>query len=108
MVETSGLRTKKELREKAQSILDSGLGRQDLIATCYSLLLELISRLPDDPLEALLPCPFCGSSAKLRKLVTISDMYDACCENRNCGVSVMTKGGKSKEQVIEIWNTRKS
>lgn len=62
----------------------------------------------------LKPCPFCGSEAKLRKLVEeypadgvhpageYEAWFQVCCDN--CGIEI---GEEYRSDAIEAWNKRK-
>lgn len=56
----------------------------------------------------LLPCPFCGGEAELnRTIVKGRSMYSVSCKHKwDCTIGT-TFLQETKEEAIELWNTRK-
>ena len=52
----------------------------------------------------LKPCPFCGESGALRRI--INDRFVVCCKNGKCYMIVQNDIATTPEKAIEIWNTR--
>ena len=54
----------------------------------------------------LLPCPFCGGEAFVRKNKDLLGTYSAYCGDEDCSISPMVSA-YSREMVVGLWNTRK-
>ena len=55
--------------------------------------------------ETILPCPFCGSEAKLYASGVAPTLVDVCCENIDeCGAQITGENGV--KAVIAAWNRR--
>lgn len=52
----------------------------------------------------LLPCPFCGSEAEMRKTPRIDGYVFVVC--RRCGAAGPGMYGHDEARAVEIWNTR--
>lgn len=64
----------------------------------------------------LKPCPFCGSELAVdaktdEEMEVLSDgcssgYYTVCCDFRTCGCGAASGYRKSKQEAIEVWNSR--
>ena len=65
----------------------------------------------EDPCEStppvLKPCPFCGSEAISESDIPAEGLYAICCESAECPVKPYVVG-KSMQEAVKRWNTRKS
>ena len=61
-------------------------------------------------LEKLKPCPFCGAYPEITHDVFYDmDFWSIGCGNDdNCPVIQVTNDFETKEEAVEVWNTRES
>lgn len=57
--------------------------------------------------EELKPCPFCGGEAKIDSWNSTDGYMNDWWKRVQCTVCDIAKLGKTEEEVIEAWNTRK-
>ena len=57
--------------------------------------------------EGLKPCPFCGGEAKMDNWSSTDGYMNDWWKRVQCTVCDIAKLGKTEEEVIEAWNTRK-
>ncbi len=63
-----------------------------------------------EPMENLLPCPFCGALPILYNRAYnpsfLCEEYDICCQTDKCYLKFGADWHLSKEEIIEKWNKR--
>lgn len=60
---------------------------------------------PKPPIPDLLPCPFCGEKANVKKDDLLGG-WVAFCANKECMMQVRTKRFETELEAVEEWNRR--